>query len=304
MRARQQGVAIVLALAVVALAALVVTAMMVAQSVWSRQVELTAEHDQAQQLVHVGLDWARAVLSDDRRSSNVDYLGEPWALRLPPIPVENGSLTGHIEDQQGKFNLNNLLQDGKLNLAQLDHFQRLLAILGLPPTLAPALADWIDADSEPQPQGGAENAYYLSLASPRLAANRPLIDVAELVLVRGFDDGVRARLRPYVTALPRFTPVNVNTASPEVLAALVDGLSLDEARVLVAQRDRAYFRNLPDFFGQLPRGLTVSPKEISLSSDYFVATIQVTIGAAKAGGMALLDRHADGWPAIVWSKFP
>ncbi|MHB1273374.1 MAG: type II secretion system minor pseudopilin GspK [Rhodanobacter sp.] len=304
MRARQQGVAIVLALTVVALAALAVTAMMVSQSIWSRRVELTAEHAQARQLVQAGLDWSRAVLSDDRRTSTVDYLGEPWALRLPPIPVENGSLTGRIEDQQGKFNLNNLLMDGKLDLAQLDHFQRLLAILGLPPTLAGSLADWIDADSEPQPQGGAEDAYYLSLPSPYLAANRPLIDVAELALVRGFDDSVRARLHPFVTALPRFTPVNVNTATPEVIAAMVDGLSLDEARVLVARRDQAYFRNLPDFFGQLPQGLSVPPKDLSVSSDFFLATMQVTIGAAQARGAALLDRENDGWPAIVWRKYP
>ncbi len=304
MRARQQGVAIVLALTVVALAALAVTAMMVSQSIWSRRVELTAAHAQARQLVQAGLDWGRAVLSDDRRTSAVDYLGEPWAVRLPPIPVDNGSLTGRIEDEQGKFNLNNLLTDGKIDLAQLDHFRRLLAILGLPPTLAGSLADWIDADSEPQPQGGAEDAYYLSLPSPHLAANRPLIDVAELALVRGFDDGVRARLRPFVTALPRFTPVNVNTAPPEVIAAMVDGLSLDDARALVARREQAYFRNLPDFFGQLPEGLSVPPGNLSVSSDFFLATMQVTIGAAQARGVALLDRENDGWPAIVWRKFP
>ncbi len=304
MKARQQGVAIVLALAVVALAALAVTAMMVSQSIWARQVELTAEHDQARQLVQAGLDWARAVLSDDRRTSAVDYLGEPWAMQLPPIPVDNGSLTGHIEDQQGKFNLNNLLTDGKVNLAQLDHFRRLLAVLALPPALADTLADWIDADSTPQPQDGAEDAYYLSLPSPYLAANRPLIDVAELALVRGFDDGVRARLRPFVTALPRFTPVNVNTASPEVLVAVVDGLSLDDARALVAQRDRVYFRNLPEFFAQLPHGLSVSPKNISVRSDYFRVTMQVTIGAAQARGVALLDRENDGWPVILWRQYP
>lgn len=293
-----------LALTVVALAALAVTAMMVSQSIWSRRVELTVAHAQAQQLVQAGLDWGRAVLSDDRRTSTVDYLGEPWALRLPPIPVENGSLTGRIEDQQGKFNLNNLLMDGKLDLAQLDHFRRLLAILGLPPALAGSLADWIDADSEPQPQGGAEDAYYLSLPSPYLAANRPLIDVAELALVRGFDDGVRARLHPFVTALPQFTPVNVNTATPEVIAAMVDGLSLDDARVLVARRDQAYFHNLPDFFGQLPQGLSVPPNNLSVSSDFFLATMQVTIGAAQARGVALLHRGNDGWPAIIWRKYP
>lgn len=305
MRARQQGVAIVLAMGVVALAALAATAMMVSQSTWSRQVELTAGHGQAQLLIRAGLDWARAVLSDDRRASNVDYLGEPWALRLPPIPVEGGSLAGHIEDQQGKFNLNNLLKNGKVNLTQLAHFRRLLSILALPPALAGALADWIDADSEPQPQDGAEDAYYLLLQPPYLAANRPLIDVAELALVRGFDDNVRAQLRPFVTALPRFTAVNVNTASPEVLAAVVEGLGLDGARAVVAQRERTtYFRNFSDFFSQLPPGLIVPTENISVSSDYFIATTQINIGGAQARGSALLSRENTGWPAIVWRKYP
>ena len=304
MSARQHGVAIVLAMGVVALAALAATAMMVPQSTWSRQVELTAGHAQAQLLIQAGLDWARAVLSDDRRASNVDHLGEPWALRLPPIPVENGSLTGHIEDQQGKFNLNNLLKDGKLNLTQLAQFRRLLSILALPPALAGALADWIDADREPQPQDGAEDAYYLSQQPPYLAANRPLIDVAELALVRGFDDSVRARLRPYVTALPRFTAVNVNTASPEVISAIVDGLNLDDARAVVAQRERAYFRNFADFFSRLPTGLIVPSESISVSSDYFIATTRITIGEAQARGSALLARENAGWPAIVWRKYP
>jgi len=305
MRTRQQGVAIVLAMGVVALAALAATAMMVSQSTWSRQVELTAGHGQAQLLIRAGLDWARAVLSDDRRASNVDYLGEPWALRLPPVPVEGGSLAGHIEDQQGKFNLNNLLKNGKVNLAQLAHFRRLLSILALPPALAGALADWIDADSEPQPQDGAEDAYYLLLQPPYLAANRPLIDVAELALVRGFDDNVRAQLRPFVTALPRFTAVNVNTASPEVLAAVVEGLGLDGARAVVAQRERTtYFRNFSDFFNQLPPGLIVPTENISVSSDYFIATTQIIIGGAQARGSALLSRENTGWPAIVWRKYP
>ena len=81
-RAPQRGVAIVLAMSVVALAALAATAMMVSESTWSRQVELTAGHVQAQVLIQTGLDWARAILSDDRRASNVDHLGEPLGVRL------------------------------------------------------------------------------------------------------------------------------------------------------------------------------------------------------------------------------
>jgi len=303
MSAKQRGVAIVLAMAVVALAAMAATAMMLAQSTWSRESELTADHVQAQALIQSGVDWSRAVLADDRRSNSVDHLGEPWALRLPPMPVENGELAGDIADQQGLFNLNNLVKGGKVNLAQLVHFQRLLSLLGLPTALAGALVDWIDADSEPQTQGGAEDETYLALQPPYLAANRPLIDVAELALVRGFDDGVRARLRPFVTALPRFTAVNANTASPEVLAAVVQGLGMDGARALVAQRERAHFRDLTDLLRQLPMGVLVAAEDISFSSDYFMATLRVTIGGAQARGVALLERaNTGGWPAIVWRK--
>lgn len=302
MRARQRGVAIVLAMGVVALAAIVATAMMNRQSSWLRLNELTADHVQAQALTQASLDWTRALLSNDRRDNKVDHLGESWALQLPPIPVENGNVTGKIEDQQGRFNLNNLAKDGKINPVQLAHFQRLLSVLGLPPALANALADWIDADNEPQPQDGAEDSYYLALPSPYLAANRPLIDVAELVLVRGFDDGVRTRLRPYVSALPVFTAVNINTAPPEVIAAAIDGLGLDGARALAEKRDRTYFRDRADLLNQLPKDVQVAAEDAAFSSNYFMVQLRVTTGRAQARSVALLERADDNWPIIIWRK--
>ena len=303
MRMRQRGVAIVLAMGVVALAAMAAAAIIVSQSTWARQVELTTEHIQARAVLLAGADWARALLSDDRRLGNVDHLGEPWALKLPPLPVENGELVGQIEDQQGAFNLNNLVTQGKINVAQLAHFRNLLATLGLPDELADALADWIDEDGQPQPRDGAEDAYYLALEPPYVAANRPLIDVAELALVRGFDDNVRARLRPYITALPGLTAVNVNTAPAEVIAAVIDGLDLSGAQLLVAQRDRAYYRSSDDFLRRLPRGAEAAAGDVGVGSDYFMATLRVTIGGAQARGQALLARGASGWPEIVWRKY-
>ena len=300
---RQRGVAIVLAMGVVALAAIAAAAIMVSQSTWARQVELTTDHIQARSVLLAGADWARAVLADDRRVSDVDHLGEPWALKLPPLPVENGELVGQIEDQQGKFNLNNLVVQGKINVIQLAHYRNLLATLGLPDELADALADWIDADSQPQPRDGAEDAYYLTLDPPYVTANRPLIDVDELALVRGYDDNVRARLRPYVSALPAVTAVNVNTAPAEVIAAVIDGLDLGGAQLLVAQRDRAYFRSTDDFLRRLPRGAQAAAGEISVSSDYFMATLRVTIGGAQARGTALLARVGLGWPNVIWRKY-
>jgi general secretion pathway protein K len=105
-----------------------------------------------------------------------------------------------------------------------------------------------------------------------------------------------------VSALPAFTAVNVNTAPPEVLAAVIDGLGLDGARDLVTQRIHAYFRDHNDLLRQLPQGVLVAIEDISFGSDYFMATMRVTIGGSQARGTALLARGSTGWPAIIWRK--
>ena len=274
--ARQRGVAIVLAMGVVALAAMAAAALLASQSAWSRRAELGAEHVQAQVLVQAGVDWARALLTDDRRMSSVDHLGEPWALRLPPVPVDNGELAGQIDDQQGSFNINNMARNGALSPAHLAQFRRLLQILELPE----------------------------GLAVPSLAAHLPLVDLGELALVPGFDPAVRERLAPFVTALPRFTAINANTAPPEVLAAVIEGMDLDAARELAAQRGRAYFRNRAELLAQLPAGAVVGASDVAISSDYFQASVRVTIGGAQARGSALLVREPAGWPTVVWRKYP
>jgi general secretion pathway protein K len=278
--ARERGAAIILALSVVALAALAASAMMVSQGVWIRQMQLSDGRIQGQFMIQAGLDWARAVLNYDRHTSSVDHLGEPWAMRLPPIPFENGSLSGYLEDQQARFNLNNLVKNGKIDAGQLETFRRLLSILDLRPALADRLADRIVADG------------------------RPLVDVSELARLSCFDEATRTRLLPFVTALPGSTAVNVNTAAPEVLAAIVDGLGLDGARALAVQRERSYFRSTSEFLSRLPRGLSVPSGAISVSSNYFMATIDTDFGGAHAGGLALLARDKpDGWPAVVWRKY-
>ena len=90
MMRRERGVAIVLAMGVVAMAAIAAVALMVLQSTWTRQQELRTDHARAIAVVQGGIDWARAILNEDRRTSSVDHLGVPWALRLAPIPIENG----------------------------------------------------------------------------------------------------------------------------------------------------------------------------------------------------------------------
>jgi general secretion pathway protein K len=218
------------------------------------------------------------------------------------MPVENGEVTGMIEDRQGLFNLNNLVRNGTTSAPDVAQFQSLLAMLGLPGELAPALADWMDADSETQYPGGAENVYYLALPNPYRAANRPLVELGELVLVKGFNKNIIERLRPFVTVLPLPGAVNVNFAPPEVLAAVVGNLSLSDARLLVQQRSVQPFKDVADFNQRLPHGGTqVATGNISVSSQFFMVTGRATVGRAQVTTQALLQRLG-GWPTVVWQS--
>jgi len=282
-------------LLIVAMATSLATYMALQQNLWQRQVASQFERAQARQLGAAGMDWARAVLAEDARGGNVDHEKEIWTLRLPAMPVEGGEVIGAIEERQGLYNLNNVAA----NVAQ---FQRLLAVLGLPAELAPALADWMDGDSEQQ-AGGAEDGYYLALAQPYRAANRNLAELGELVCVKGFDRRTIDSLRAFVSVLPASrTPVNVNFAPAEVLVAVIEGLSLSDARLLVQLRQGQPFKDIADFRQRLPnRGITVVESDISVKSDYFWVTGRASVGKAQVVTQVLMHR-VNGWPTIVWQS--
>lgn len=301
--ARQHGVALLMVLLIVALATSLAVFMSTQQNLWQRQLESQLDRAQARRIGIAAIDWARAVLADDARSSSTDNADEMWALRLPAMPVENGEVTGVIEDRQGLFNLNNLVRNGVTSAPDVAQFQRLLGLLDLPEELAAALADWMDADSETQNPGGAEDDYYLALANPYRAANRPLTELSELALVKGFDLPTIERLRPFVTVLPTPGPVNVNFSPPEVLAAVAQNLTLANARTLVLQRKGNPFKSVADFQQRLPNGgIQVSDRDISVSSQYFMVTGRATIGNALVTTQALLQRSGGNWPAVVWQS--
>ena len=292
---RQQGVAIILVLLIVAIATSLASYIAMQQNLWQRQVASQFERAQARQLGLAGIDWARAVLAEDARGGNMDHDKEIWTLRLPAIPVEGGEVIGTIEDRQGLLNLNNVAT----NVAQ---FQRLLGVLGLPAVLAPALADWLDADEEPQ-AGGAEDGYYLAFAQPYRASNRQLVELGELMKVKGFDRRTIDSLRAFVSVLPAAqTPVNVNFAPAEVLVAVIEDLSLSDARLLVQQRGGQPFKDVADFRRRLPQGgIKVVDSDISVKSDFFWVIGRASVGQAQVVTQALLQR-ASNWPTVVWQS--
>jgi general secretion pathway protein K len=287
----QHGVALVMVLLIVAMATTIAAFMAQQQGFWQREMENGRDRAQARRIAEAGIDWARAVLADDASLNQVDSAKEMWALKLPAIPVEGGEVQGTLYDQQGLFNLNNLVRNGVTSTDDLTRFQALLTALGLPQELGGALVDWMDADSVTV-ANGAEDEYYMNLAKPYRCANRPLSDIGELAWVKGFDTTIINRLQPFVSVLPESgTPVNVNFAPPEVLMAMVPNLKLQDARQITTQIQATPFKTTTDFLQQLPKSAAQNNNmNLSVSSQYFMVIGRATQGDGASSVRALLRR--------------
>jgi general secretion pathway protein K len=300
---RQRGAAVIVAMLIVALAAAAAAAALQQQDLAVRQLTTAREYEQATWVLKGGAHWARSILYQDGRISAMDHGGELWASGLPRTDIEQGTVSGEITDQQGLFNVNNLALEEKASARDIEMFRRLLQAIGLNADLAEAIADWIDADEEALPAAGAEDDYYLRLPSPYRAANQPVVELSELLRVRGMDEASLARLRAFTTALPRRTPVNVNLAPPELLGVMVPGLTPEEARALASTRVQAPFRSLEEFEKRLPRrNLKWIEGTLSVGSSYFVVRGRATVGKADVRMEALLQRERGAMPVVLWQR--
>jgi len=295
----QRGVAVVMALLVVALATSAATYILWQQSLWVRQVENLNARAQADAIARAAASWAATILAEDDPA--IDHLGENWARRMPPFPAEQAQVVGEMVDEQAKFNVNNLAREGGAAPHDFVAFQHLLAAVGLPVGLAEAVVDWLDADAEVMPPNGAEDSYYLARDPPYRTAGRRVLELAELAHVKGFDAQILARLAPFVTALPEETPVNVNTAPTQVLQAVVPGLSREEIARIVEQRKTKPFQSREDFMQALgrPRSASSPVAQIDVKSRYFSAEATVRLGRVVVAYRALLQRSERRPPALV-----
>jgi len=296
----ERGAALIVAMLIVALAVIATSNFVFHTHIHWRKLENAANIDQARWLLRAAEQWAATVLLDDALQNSVDHLGETWGREMPPVVAEGYHMSGRILDQNGLFNLNNLVQDGKVNDSQLAVFRRLLLNAKLPAGLANAIADWLDADDASSGETGAESEYYLSQIPPVRAANRPIVNLNELLHVRGVTPELLEQLRSYVSVLPKSGPINVNTAPPQIIAALSDTMSLDEAHLLAAKRDHAYFRNAGDLRNAMDNKPGLDERQVSFASQYFLVVVQIRHDRIALESQALFERNGQNFPNLVW----
>jgi general secretion pathway protein K len=307
---RQRGVAVVTALLLTTLAVTIVASLFWQQQVQVRSMENQRLQLQTRWIVRGALDLSRLVLYQDfLDSGNVTQLNGVWATPLEETRLDdyiereraeaenfNATLSGRMIDAQSRYNLTNLAQSGvrAADPAQVAAFKRLLQILQLDGNLAQAVASEVaNAQLLPNlPQGSGPQPI-------------GLLRVEDLLAISGFTPQAIERLRDFVIVLPQKTPLNVNTAPAELLAAAVDKLSLGDAAALVNVRRRTPFVSVLNFTeqSQLQQNGRLQPSiDVAVRSNYFLALSKVRLDRATLDTLSLLQRGQRGETTVVWIR--
>jgi len=294
---RQRGIALITAIVLVAIATVLATTIGFASVMLARRSTTAFGSDQALLAAEGAEAMAAYVLKQSGATNGNDSLDQVWAQPYGPYALAPGVTLqfAQIEDQQGKFNLNNLAPGGVSDPLAIQQFQQLLTLLGLEPKWAGLMADWIDADNNPNDPDGAEDSVYLGQTPPYRAANEPVTSISELMALPGFGRQRYNRLAPYITALPPGTKINICTAPGVVLDAISGKTeySTDVSALAQSRQQNGCFPTLSEFDMSLSPGQqTQLASRIGTGSNYFRLRTFITIGTARFSLYSLL--YIDG----------
>jgi general secretion pathway protein K len=314
-RYHQRGVAIVTALLLAALAITLVMNLFGQQNVQIRSIENQRYQLQKQWVMRGALDWARLILREDAKTNRVDHLSEPWAVPLQETRLDNymdngrdiedetdAILSGYILDAQSRLNLTGLAVHGVVDRTAVEAFQKLLTAQGLDAELADEAAK-IVASTQSQPtRYNADGSVASEVVKATVAT---LTQVDDLLVIPGFTPAATAKLKDLVVFLPIATPININTASAQVISARIAGISLSDAQQIVTNRDRAYYKDLTDLAARWDgsKGKLPPPNIVNTQTNYFLVHGHVRLGRSVFDQDTLIERTpVTGKSRVVWAR--
>ena len=299
---KNRGVALITAMLITALASLVAANLAWDNALDVRRTMVLLNSEQAMQVALGAESWVVGILHQDLQDSETDHLGEIWAFDIPGFPIEGGDVTGVIQDLQGRFNVNNLIDDnGRVEEDSLERFRRLLNALDLDPRFAGIAADWMDSNVEASFPDGAEDAIYTGILPPYRSANQSLTSASEFAALEGMDRQSFNVLRPHITALPGRTNVNVNTATTAVLQSLDENMSDADVEGLIAERELAGFGDIQTAFQSLVTPDVLNTLEEKTS--YFQLKVVVRIDTVRVTLYSVLQRSPQGGVTPILRSF-
>jgi general secretion pathway protein K len=310
-RRQQRGIAMLVAILLVAFATILAAAIGFKSAMAARRGTATLALDQSLLVAEAAEALAAYALREDSKAGKTfDFQAEAWGQPLGPVEVVPGiTLEAYLQDATGKFNLNSLVgMDGTVDQNALHDLEHLMMNVGVEPKWASLIADWIDPDSTPLPDG-AEDSAYAAQNPPYRVPNTFITSPSELLALPSFGRDRYLRLQPFVTALPRSASINVCAAPGEVLDALIgEGhkeFSGDPQR-LTKSRESACFPTLDEYkasFGGDTQALQRLGDRVKQVSSYFRLTSVVTIGSADFNLYSLLQRDETGQVHVLMRSF-
>ena len=291
--ASPRGVALLIAVLIVALLASVSTWLAWREVLAIRRTEDLLASDRAYALALGGEAVAAQGLADSLREATEVDLAQPWAKPQQQVLGDGAVVAGAITDLQARFNLNDLAAGAPGEVLARWRFQRLLTGVGASPDQVTALVDWMNPVPVASAAGGAGDDYYLGLEPPYRTAAQPFVSASSLRLVRGFDAALVARLAPEITALPEDTTINVNTATGPVLEAT--GFSPQQAQAVQLARARVPFASLAQLQAAVPSiAGGIDSAGLGVGSHFFLSQIEVRVGRARSRLDSVLELDGNG----------
>ncbi|MGC0153852.1 type II secretion system minor pseudopilin GspK [Chromobacterium vaccinii] len=286
MRKRQSGMAVIMALLIVALATTAASLVLWQQGLWWHQLENDHSRAQLRLVADAGLGWSMEILrfNNGAAGNGVVALSQLWAQPLPQTEAQGVKVSGALTDLQGRFNINSLVLNGQTNARQLKFYRALLKTLGLPTRLSEPLLKSLRGgrDEDDKPANDANGA-----AAPQ--PNHPLTRVEMLRWLPGYTPEVMEKLAPHVAALPpTVTQINVNTATDMVMKTLLPVIGDGNLLVLMKQRQNNYFKDAADFKARQPPPGIVADTDIGAASNYFLLDSRASYGKARLSMRAMI----------------
>lgn len=300
----QRGVALLTILLLVVSITVVAGAMLASQKIAIRRSGLLFDQNQLLQDINAGQQLAVTLIRADAKLNDTDSEQDIWAQPIPPYTLGGHSIDIELRDEGSRFNINNLYHNGAVDTAALAVFQRLLTQLNLEPDIAIALLDYQDADSEVYQDGGDESVVYAQQSNrgaDTALPNQTLLSIDQLAEVKGVDAQVLATLRPYITAVPYYLPININTASPVLFAALVEGASSQQMQSIIELRAKQAFSSVDDVW-QLPVLSSVKAEQRKALTPLLAVDSQAFMALITASDNATVGQARQRFATVIISK--
>lgn len=297
MRIRQQGYVLLQVMFVFAILVVIITQVQYSQRIQIERTSYSLFLSQAQAYSESAEAIAEVGLTLDTQNSENDHLYELWNTSEGVFPLDDGGLIElELNDLQGRFNLNWLSKDNANRESALKAFQQLLLLIESKSEIATELNQWFDAES------GID--YFYSDELPSYAPSyTAMADTSELMLLKSVSFEDYDKLKPYVSALPADSPLNINTAPQELLQIIANNLSEEWASDAVSQRGETGYSSVTDLINQEIFKTSAEAgqylENLSVTSNWFELYTAVTLGDKTLRQRTIIYRNDNGGTNIT-----